>query len=140
MAYPDTFLGFIGTFTITIRMMYYGGGVGYILMTILSFIAAYIVPKTADFGNNLRGCSQYSNMMSDLSQWVLYTNLIALFAALGFFYFEKGSTVSVISGFFLILNFLQMLVLFFYAQGKLFDSGIKDCRASVVDKNSTFVW
>ena len=66
--------------------------------------------------------------------------MIALIAALGFFYFEKGSTVSVISGFVLILNFLQMLVLFFYAQGKLFDSGIKDCRASVVDKNSTFVW
>ena len=47
--------------------MYYGGGAGYIVMSLLSFIAAYIVPKTIDFGNNLRGCSQYSNMMSNLS-------------------------------------------------------------------------
>ena len=78
--------------------------------------------------------------MSTLTQWVLYTNLLALISAISFFYFKKGGVVSVLGSIFLILNFIQMIVLFIYAQVKVFDSEIKNCQSSAVDKNSAFVW
>ena len=78
--------------------------------------------------------------MSTLTQWVLYTNLLALISAISFFYFRKGGVVSVLGSIFLILNFIQMIVLFIYAQVKVFDNDIKNCQSNAVDKNSAFVW
>lgn len=53
--------------------------------------------------------------MKMLTEWVLYTNIIALVSALMFFYTNKGTTISVIGSLVWVMNILQSFVLFLYA-------------------------
>ena len=79
------------------------------------------------------------NELSTLTQWILYTNLIALLSFLGFYHGEKGQTVSILGSLFFIFNFLQMLVLFIFTQVKIFSSDIRECHSAAVDRNTGFV-
>ena len=52
----DTFMGFIGTVTFTSRTMKWVASLGYIGVSAASVTAAYILPKTNDFGSMVLGC------------------------------------------------------------------------------------
>ena len=48
--------------------------------------------------------------------------------------------MSVLASFVWLLNLLQSLVLFFFAQVRVFDSETRECASAVVEKNSSFYW
>ena len=78
--------------------------------------------------------------MNFVIKWVLFTNVAAVASSIAFFYFEKGSTVSVIGLFAWLCNFMQSFVLFLYVQVKVFDHELRGCQSSAVDKNTAYVW
>ena len=129
----------VGTVVFTCKSLYWVAGIGYIFVAVFSFIAAYTLPETTDFSDNQLDCLSRKNDLRPLSQWVLYTNLIALVSFLCFYYGEKGMGISVIGSIAFALNLLQMIVLFIYAQVKVFNSNIGSCRQAAVDKNTGFV-
>ena len=107
-------MAFTGTVVITSKLLYWASGIGYIFVSFFSFIAVYTLPNTV-FPPTQFICISKMNEIRALTQWVLYTNV------------EKGMTVSVLGSIFFLLNFLQMLVLFIYAQVKVFDSDVSQC-------------
>ena len=77
--------------------------------------------------------------MSALTQWIMVTNIVALFSGLMFYKFEKGETISIIGSILFVVNFLQVIPLFFYSQVKIFDQDMRDCKNEA--KNDTnFIW
>ena len=48
--------------------------------------------------------------------------------------------MSVFASFIWLLNLLQSLVLFFFAQVRVFDSETRECATAVEDKNTSFYW
>ena len=109
----------IGTAVVTTRALYWVTLVGSIGVTLLGLLYAYILPETVDFGTN--DCKKEAMKMKPLTLWVLITNLIGLVsAAFIIFYPNKGTTVSVIGSIIWIVNILDSIVLFFYAQANLF--------------------
>ena len=136
----ERILAIIGTVVFTSKTLYYVAGVGYILVSIGCLTGAYILDKTDNYGAIVKDCQSYEAAISALTQWILYTNIVALFSAIAFFYTSKGSTVSVLGSLFWIINFLQTIVLFIYAQVKIFDSDIRECKSNAAESNSSFVW
>ena len=134
----ENFFTVVGTVVFTSKTLYWVSGLGYIFVSVTALISAHILYMTEDFGGSLLGCAEYRNGIYYMSQWVLWTNVIALLSGLGFYYGEKGGTIGVISMFAFILNFLQNIALFIYAQVKVFDSETIECRESTPDQNTSF--
>ena len=59
-----------------------------------------------------------------------------------FFQAEKGSTISVIGMFVWLINILQGLVLFFFAQSRIFSADIAACNKIILNggEDSAFKW
>ena len=106
-------LGIIGTVVITVRSLKWISGIGYVTIGGISLVSAYILPKDEDL--QVQGCDDQISSMKMLTEWVLYTNIIALVSALMFFYTNKGTTISVIGSLVWVMNILQSFVLFLYA-------------------------
>ena len=102
----------IGTAVITIRMLYWVTAIGSIGVILCGVVSAYVLPEPTGFG--ILNCSDESDKMKMLAQWVLYTNAVGLVSAIMFLYTNKGTTTSVTGCIVWILNFLQGIVLFFY--------------------------
>ena len=56
-----------------------------------------------------------AKILQSITMWALVTNVLGLFGGVGFYYCEKGETVSVLGGLIYIFNFISMIVLFIYA-------------------------
>lgn len=69
----------------------------------------------------------------------MVTNIVALASGTMFYNFDKGDTISVIGSLLFVVNFLQVIALFFYAQAKIFDQDIRDCKDEA-EKDTSFIW
>ena len=134
----DSVLASVGTIVLTTKTMQWVASLGYLIVIAACTVAAYILPRTEHFSGASVACTQYEGTMSALTQWVLYTNVLALLSAYSFFYFAKGSTVSVAGSLVWMLNFLQTIVLFFYVQAKVFNSDVRACQSYASESNSAF--
>ena len=125
----DRILGIVGTVVFTSKSLYYVSGFGYITVAIASAFSAYFREDTKDFGPMVKDyCKEHKGELSALTQWIMVTNIVALFSGLMFYKFDKGDTVSVIGSLLFVINFLQVIPLFFYSQVKIFDLDMRECK------------
>ena len=139
----DSSLAALGIVVLTSKIIYRVSAIGYIIVSVGCILAAYCMDKTTQYEieGDRTACLEYEPSIKATCQWVLYTNIIALLSAVAFFFFTKGTTISVVGMFVWLANILNMLGLFIYAQVLLFNNDIADCRdaASILKVNVGFV-
>ena len=135
----DRLLGIVGTVVFTSKSLYYVAGFGYWGIAIFTAVSAYLAEESKDFGVIVKDCDSLKDELSALTQWIMITNIVALASGLMFYKFEKGDTISVIGSLLFLVNFLQVIVLFFYTQVKIFDTDVRECKDEA-KKDTSFIW
>lgn len=69
----EDLLALVGTVVITSKTLYWITGLGYIVLAGVSIYAAYIAPKTTDFGLMTLGCADTESSLRALCTWILVT-------------------------------------------------------------------
>ena len=55
----ERLLAVIGTVVLTSKTLFWVSGLGYVFVSGTTLTAAYILPKTDDFGTSVVGCADY---------------------------------------------------------------------------------
>ena len=133
----ETIFGLTGVLVVTTKTLYWASLLGYIVIATFCVVAAYTLPQTENLSGG--GCKDEVSKIDSLVQWVLATNMVAFASIVGFYYFTKGETVSVVSGIAWLLNFVNSLIVFIYAQVTIYDDSIVACKSLAAETNSTYV-
>ena len=126
----EGFFAGVGAMVITSRAIFWLCALSYIAFSAWSAHARFFT-KEQDFPTTEQSCKDTAKILETITLWTLITNLLGLFGGAGFYYCEKGETVSVLGGLIYFFNFISMIVLFIYGQIKLFSDDIGHCSALV---------
>ena len=135
---------FLGTIVFASKTVKWVTQLSYVGLGTLACVSGIVLPQIADKEEErdiaLLACGEQVDQMQALTLWVFFTNVIGLLSAFSCTQFEKGNTVSVIGSIVFILNFVQSIFLFFFAQARVFNSDIRDCVDVMndVEKEKTY--
>ena len=130
----ESLFGNIGTIVISYRILYGVTLIGTLTAIIGGVVSLYILPEAGGFGT--RHCKNEAAEVQMLTQWMLYSNVVGLTSLAMFIHGFKGTPISIIGSIAWILNFLQGIVLFFYAQATVFSSDVLSCASASAKSDS----